>query len=169
MTRAHLALTIATGVAMGLAWEVSRAAPGMPLQGPAESHLVELATVAWLRGQHAGPRVGLDEVRVEFGRVPSRQQDARPLPELLALADSLRGPIVAADSPRVCRADQYGACIAVVVRIGTPVLAGDTARVWTFALNARDGEVCDRHLELGRVPGTGTWRVTRVLEIRRTL
>jgi len=99
---------------------------------------------------------------------PPPPQDARPLPELLALADSLRGPIVAVASARVCRAAQFDACIAVLVRIGTPVIVGDTAQVWTFTLNARDGEACDRHLELARVAGNGTWRVTRVLGIRRT-
>jgi len=141
----------------------------MAMQGRVESHAVELATAVWLRGQLAGQRVGLDDARVEFGRVPPPQEDARTFPELLALADSLRGPIVAVASARVCRAAQFDACIAVLVRIGTPVIVGDTAQVWTFTLNARDGEVCDRHLELARVAGTGTWRVTRVLEIRRIL
>lgn len=167
MKRAPLALAIATWLSMGSAGRISGAPHHADMQAPSEVHAIELATAAWLRGQHAGQRVGLDEARIAFGRGVAGSLEARPILELLALADTLRSQVLDPTRSRVCRPGQNDSCIAIVLRIGTPAVTGDTARIWVYAWDARQEEERDRHLELARAPGTGIWRVTRVREIRR--
>jgi len=130
---------------------------------------VERVVARYARVLFKGQRMGFEDSGEEFmtphpATGPSRVE-YRTSGHTMALAREAGAEMVRLPDPSLCGSEIRPACIQTVVRIGVPVVTGDSATVWLYAYQAAYSEETDRQLLL--VKRGFSWEVVREIQIRR--